>query len=151
MTKKEKSFKKQFRKFEKTYKDFEKMIKFVEEQEKQDRKKPCRSATEKAVQHAGVAKQYEFLVEMSWKAMYTLLKAKRVPVDRYPHEVIKKAAVKKIIASKADTNEWLSAVRKRNRSVHTYNTKFPQAVAKYAKDVFHPLAGALRLRLKEEL
>jgi len=144
----EEQFRTRFQGFENTYKVFGQMVQFVKDG---NIEQEHRTELEQIILRAGVVKQYELLIEMSWKTMFTYLIAKGVDVGHVAKPVINKAHEKGIIKTRDDAYKWIDAWEERNNSVHAYDENIPQDVIDYATDEFYPLAGALHDRLKEEL
>jgi len=153
MTQNEKDFETQFENFNKTYLVFGKMTRFVKagKIERPNANKPRRPALERDILRAGVVKQYELLMDMSWKAMYACLLKKGVEVGPHKFPVIQEAFKNKLIANEEDNKQWAYAAAMRNESVHDYGDKIPRDAVEYGTKYFYPLAGKLRRQLKKEL
>ena len=68
-------------------------------------------------EQAGIIKSFEFCYELSWKLMKKILIEKGVDVSS-PKDIFREAARNKLIK---DPAPWFEFLKKRNRTVHTYN------------------------------
>lgn len=78
---------------------------------------------------AGVVQNFEFTFELSWKAMQRFLKLQGVETGS-PNQVLRAAAQEGLII---DLELWLTFLKNRNLTVHTYNEDVAEEVYQAAK------------------
>ena len=78
---------------------------------------------------AGVIQNFEFTFELAWKSMQRYLRIQGVETAS-PNQVLRAAYKEKIIL---DLELWLTFLKKRNLSVHTYNEDVAEEVYETAK------------------
>lgn len=92
----------------------------------------------------GAIQRFEYTFELSWKYMQRLLKEQGVEAGS-PQQVLRAAFKANFIE---DLPAWLSFLKNRNLSAHTYNQKVAATVFEAAK-TFSPFVERLIEKLKE--
>ena len=96
----------------------------------------------------GVVQRFELLLELSWKTMSDYLKSSSVNFESSPKETIRHAFQIGLIK---DGEAWMQAVKKRNETSHTYDSKVLNDIFRFVTEEFYPLARDLHAQFKEKL
>lgn len=99
-------------------------------------------------QKAGLIQFFEICFELSWNLIKDYLEEQGLQDLRFPRDTVKKAFETGLIE---DGHSWLTALKNRNLTSHTYDEALADKVIAEIKSNYYPLLRQLYSRLKSEL
>lgn len=112
-------WKQRFDNFERAYGQFAKIMEIGELSE---------------IEKMALIQAFEFTFELAWKTMKDYLEEEGFQVDS-PRSTIRQAFQSQYIDN---AEVWMEALKKRNLTVHTYNTKVMEETVAFIRDHFFP-------------
>jgi len=101
------------------------------------------------LERQGLIQCFEYSVELSWKVLQDLLKARGYDVSG-PKPVIRQAFDDGLIT---DGNEWIKMLDSRNETSHGYDEEIALEISEKIKNIFYPMLDELDktlAKLKDE-
>ncbi len=87
------------------------------------------------IEKMALIQAFEFTFELAWKTMKDYLEEEGFQVDS-PKSVIRQAFQSRYIDN---AEVWMEAMKMRNLTVHTYNTKIMEETVAFVRDHFFPV------------
>lgn len=100
---------------------------------------------ENELERAGIIQFFEVAFELAWKVLKDYLEAQAFMV-KSPRDAIKTAFQSGLIDN---GHVWIDALADRNLTVHTYDPKLAEKMAKDIAEIYFPELEKLYVKLKE--
>lgn len=99
------------------------------------------------LERSGLIQTFEFTFELAWKTLQDLLLSRGYSGASGPRPVIEQAFQDGILM---DGEGWMKMLISRNLTVHSYDEKTADEIAKSVKNIYFPLLTALLEKLRLE-
>jgi nucleotidyltransferase substrate binding protein (TIGR01987 family) len=107
----------------------------------------CSRSSFTKLERRGLIQTFEFTFELAWKTLQDLILIRGYAGPRGPRPVLEQAFSDGLIGQ---GDAWMDMLLSRNQTVHSYDEKTAEKIARGILDTYHPLLKALVERLRAE-